>query len=368
MKLIFLIIELREGHYKFEFAQGIVVDQFYALRNRDLCDFRDTRRCTGDYKKIEDDKKQDNAMKFIINSTWCENTPSKKMQCKPKYVPSHQMNQTRLTLHVNKSSLNDGFRNCFHYHGHVNGTNEHLPTSISYNIAYLNEVNSDTCSSGQIIWSPLFTLINFDDSEELFTFDVSINSSKYTSDFDEMIINLMCILEPTEKHKYTKNDAGFKRRAKYLFVQPLTVPIVKIPTTSETALVVPVTISSVILTILLAVVFIFFQKRRGKYPKGSCVNIQKYDGTNNRPSSRDSPIEEDSISTNKNNENCSDENCNTSISSCCDDCRMVSELPSILTKSPYMLYPRCIVTIEGDLGKGNFGTVFIGNLKMGKAR
>ena len=333
-----------------------------------MCDFDDTRRCTDDYNKVEDDEKLDKSMKSIIRLTWCENTLTKNMSDTAKVVPFYETKQKGMMLYVNKTSLNEGFRNCFHYHNHINGTSEHLDTSIRYNIAYLNEDNSDTCSSGEIRWSSSSTFVDVEDFDEVLTFNVSMNSSKYTSDFDNMMVNLMCILEPSEKHKYTKNDDGFKRRAKYLFVQPFSVPILKIPTTSETTLAVTIAIPLIILASLLSFVFIFLQRRRAKYLKGSCRNIQNIVDTNNIQSSNESATEDESNWTNQHNENCPEENFDTSISSCCVDCRAISELPSTLTETPDMLYPRCIVSMEGDLGIGNFGSVFKGSLKMGKAR
>ena len=47
---------------------------------------------------------------------------------------------------------------------------------------------------------------------------------------------------------------------------------------------------------------------------------------------------------------------------------MISTLPVAIAKLPDMLYPRCAITIEGNLGNGQFGSVFKGLLKMGKAR
>ena len=52
----------------------------------------------------------------------------------------------------------------------------------------------------------------------------------------------------------------------------------------------------------------------------------------------------------------------------CEDCQMITSLPSAILKLPDMLYPRCSVTIEEGLGFGNFGTVFKGSLRIANAR
>ena len=52
----------------------------------------------------------------------------------------------------------------------------------------------------------------------------------------------------------------------------------------------------------------------------------------------------------------------------CQDCRMIDTLPPAILRLPDMLYPRCSINIEEGIGYGNFGAVFKGNLRMGKAR
>lgn len=52
----------------------------------------------------------------------------------------------------------------------------------------------------------------------------------------------------------------------------------------------------------------------------------------------------------------------------CQDCLMLHSLPSAIQRLPDMLYPRCSINIEEGIGYGNFGAVFKGNLRLGKAR
>ena len=52
----------------------------------------------------------------------------------------------------------------------------------------------------------------------------------------------------------------------------------------------------------------------------------------------------------------------------CPDCKMISTLPSAILKVPDMLYPRCSINIEEGIGKGNFGAVFKGKVRIGNAR
>ena len=62
------------------------------------------------------------------------------------------------------------------------------------------------------------------------------------------------------------------------------------------------------------------------------------------------------------------EKCSIISSNECEDCQMISSLPSAFLKLPDMLYPRCSINIEEGIGFGNFGTVCKGSLRIGNAR
>lgn len=313
-----------------------------------------------------------------------------------KYIDS-KPNNSNGQICANEQVLNEELRNCFRWDRNTQQKTSAFRTITSCNLTYFSENHSENCTLNKTL-----------------KFDTSI-SCRYSGLNDENIETWMCLLDlSTEYQNCSRLGTGSSNWSRYLFMYKFTVPLPQVSTfltTSE-----PDNYSSVqiqpfirsrghlrgseeiklnstvnhsllktsididpmfskrhIAAIIVIVIFLI----------GSCaIVIVCYNRRiisnfqNNNINMTDNlhidehysiPLQSSDEPLNRPNDASAEEGSVLSLNDC-PDCKMISSLPSAILKIPDMLYPRCSINMEEGIGKGNFGAVFKGKVRIGNAR
>ena len=314
-----------------------------------------------------------------------------------KYI-DNKPNNSNGPICANEQVLNEEVRNCFKWDRNAHQKTSAFRTITSCNLTYFSENRSENCILNKTL--KLNTAI----------------SCRYSGLNDENIETWMCLLDlSTEYQNCSRLGTGTSNLSRYLFMYKFTVPLPQVSTfltTSEpdnyssvqiqpfirsrghgrgseeiklnstahhsllkTTIDIDPTFSKrqiaaiiVIVIILIgtcAILIVCYSRRTISNFQNNNINMaddlhidehhysipmQSSDEPSNRPT--DISAEVGSV---------------LSLNDCLD-CKMVSSLPSAILKVPDMLYPRCLINIEEGIGKGNFGAVLKGKVKIGNAR
>ena len=310
--LFYLAIDLSEGHYKFLFANGKELHQWYISINRNT-DW-------GRIKRDEERKKNITAEAWTLGST------------KHMYVNSTEAEVTNTTTWLlNENDMDQEFLNCFSYHEnyHLHYENESLRIETTCT------VNNDWLNDNKFHHSKYKCFVNRTSSYQI----------QVTTDDDhpselEIKVNLACNV-----------IYAYKFRRNFLFIQPLHLRFNSVynPPLSTEA---PINgaSSSTAITVVVVMVFlglttavVFHHKRH------TAKSPMKILSTSSRPNMEWA-----------NNPNYSQ---SSSLEEPLDD----PLLPGWLSENNEMIFDITCITKGRKLGHGNFGAVFEGKIQLGNA-
>ena len=313
-----------------------------------------------------------------------------------KYIDSKPYNSNG-QICANEQVLNEELRNCFRWDRNTQQKTSAFRTITSCNLTYFSESHSENCILNKTL-----------------KLDTTI-SCRYSGLNDENIETWMCLLDlSTEFQNCTRLGTGTSNWSRYLFMYKFTVPLPQVSTfltTSEpdnyssvqtqpfmgsrrhgrgsedikanstvhhsllkTSIdidpmfskrhIAAIIVIAIILIGTCAILIVCYNRRTISNIHNNNINMTDNLNIDEHYSipiqSSDDPI--------NGLDDVSDENGSVLSVNDCPDCKMISLLPSAILKVPDMLYPRCSINIEEGIGKGNFGAVLKGKVRIANAR
>ena len=306
------------------------------------------------------------------NEQWQENDRNDSIMIREKATKTN-------LISMKEDSLNEEFRNCFNYAKlSQRKIEKKLEVNVSCKVMSLHQGHSQGCNNLAVSWDNA-TTCSLNITQDLVLLKITrrenlqpkenITIPELNLTNSDITMSLMCYMD--EKRHDIREKLKYPRNAKYLFVQPI---VIKFPSNyvdpDQINLISTPTIVMIIIAIPFFIVmlglFVKYYKRKILSTQTKMTEMQELNTENSYESEESTrPFLESFRGSNGGDQNFVDPHHED-----CSDCQIIATLPKPLLDAPDMLYPRSSLDIEKDieLGHGNFGSVFKGNLTIGKAR